>query len=128
MQQLSSETTISRLITNNPGAEFLELDAVTLKTERKFNGIYSNKVLHHLNDNELRSSIDRQAQKLLPGGIICHSFWKGEGDEIHKGLFVNYHSKLSLRSLFEKYFDFLVLENYKEFENEDSILLIGRKK
>ncbi len=119
---------ISRLIKNNPGAEFLELDAETLLTERKFNGIYSNKVLHHLNENELRSSIERQAEILLPDGIICHSFWKGEGDEIFNGLFVKYHSEVSLTSLFKGYFEILVLEKYKEFDDDDSILLIGRKK
>lgn len=124
----NSSEFIGRLINNNPGAEFIELDAVTLLTERKFHGIYSNKVLHHLNDDELRSSISRQTEILLPGGIICHSFWKGEGDETFNGLFVKYHSDLSITSFFEKHFEIMVLENYKEFEDDDSILLIGRRK
>ena len=115
------------LITENPKGEFLELDAITLKTDRKFDGIYSNKVLHHLKDDELMDSVIRQYDILNPNGIVCHSFWKGKGSEIFKGLFVNYHSEETLRRIFQHYFEVLLLEDYKEFEDNDSILLIGKK-
>ncbi|MGC1204380.1 MAG: class I SAM-dependent methyltransferase [Flavobacteriaceae bacterium] len=111
-----------------PTGEFLNLDAVTLKTEQKFDGIYSNKVLHHLKDKELIESIKNQHKTLNDGGIICHSFWKGEDSEIFKGLFVNYHDKSSLRKFYEAGFDILTLDTYKEFEDGDSLLLIGKKK
>lgn len=119
---------INHLISNNPKGKFLELDAVTLATDESFDGIYSNKVLHHLTDEELQASIKRQYDLLNPGGIICHSFWKGEGSEIFKGLFVNYHNEQILRGLIGGKFEVLVLENYAEFDNDDSILLLGRKK
>ncbi len=119
---------ISRLIINNPRGEFLELDATSLITNKTFNGIYSNKVLHHLTDKELKDSIKRQHEILQENGIVCHSFWKGEGTEIFKGLFVNYHSKSNLQHFFEEYFEVLIMEDYKEFEDGDSILFIGRKK
>lgn len=122
----NSSEFLSRLQARNPRGEFLNLDAITLDTERTFDGIYSNKVMHHLNDNELLDSIKRQAEVLNPGGVICHSFWKGKGSEIFKGLFVNYHTKSSLKKLFEAYFDILLLEEYKEFEDGDSLLLIAR--
>ncbi len=73
---------LNRLIGKNPKGEFLELDAATLITNRQFDGIYSNKVLHHLKTKELENSISRQHKILNPSGIICHSFWKGEGSEI----------------------------------------------
>jgi cyclopropane fatty-acyl-phospholipid synthase-like methyltransferase len=119
---------LSRLISNNIKDEFINLDAVTLRTEKKFDGIYSNKVLQHLTDEELRKSISRQVDLLNFNGIICHSFWKGEGDEVFKGLLVNYQTDESLRTLFEDYFEILLLEAYKEFEEGDSLLLIGKKK
>ncbi len=119
---------LSRLVKNNNKDEFLNLNAITLKTEKKFDGIYSNKVLQHLTNGELRKSIIRQVDILKPKGIICHSFWKGEGDEIFKGLLVNYQTDGSLRNLFGDYFEILLLEEYKEFEDGDSILLIGKKK
>jgi len=122
----NSSEFLSRLQTNNPLGEFLLLDAITLDIDRQFNGIYSNKVLHHLKDNELLDSIKRQAEVLNPGGVICHSFWKGKGSEIFKGLFVNYHTKSSIKKIFDAHFDILLLEEYKEFEDGDSLLLIAR--
>lgn len=116
------------LVSQNPNGEFLELDGVLLNTDKRFDGIYSNKVLHHLKDVELIHSIKRQFEILNQNGIICHSFWKGEGSEIFKGLFVNYHNEENLRELFMQYFEILLLEHYQEFEEEDSILLIARRK
>ena len=119
---------LNHLVSKNPNGEFLKLDAITLLTDKMFDGIYSNKVMHHLTDNELTESIKRQYELLNPKGIICHSFWKGEGSEIFKGLFVNYHDEGNLKKYFEAYFEILSIENYKEFEDEDSLLLLGRKK
>lgn len=119
---------LKRLIRNNPEDEFLNLDAVTLQTDRKFDGIYSNKVLHHLTNQELHKSLRRQANLLNDDGIVCHSFWRGEGDEIFKGLFVNYQTRDSLNALFEDHFNILLLQEYQEFEEGDSLVLIGKKK
>ena len=119
---------LNHLSSVNPKGNFFELDAITIQTNRKFDGIYSNKVLHHLKDNELKDSIKRQFDVLNSNGIICHSFWKGEGSEIFKGLFVNYHSKKALTDFFEDYFEVLLIESYAEFEEEDSLLFIGKKK
>lgn len=124
----NSKEFLSHLKSNYPLGRFLELDAVTLNTEEKFNGIYSNKVLHHLNDNDLIDSIKRQYDILKPNGIICHSFWKGKGSEVFKGLFVNYHSENTLREFFEWFFEILLIESYAEFDEADSLLLFGKKK
>ena len=119
---------LRRLRRSNSGDEFLNLDAVTLKTDEKFDGIYSNKVLQHLTDLELKESIARQVELLHFNGIICHSFWKGEGEERFKVLLVNYQTEETLRMLFEGHFEVLLLETYLEFEEGDSILFIGRRK
>jgi len=119
---------LNHLIAKNPKGAFLELDAITLKTVKKFDGIYSNKVLHHLNDNELIDSIKRQSEILNSEGVICHSFWKGEGSEIFKGLFVNYYNNDTLQNVFKEYFEIISIESYNEFEENDSLLLIAKKK
>ncbi|MCL6267196.1 class I SAM-dependent methyltransferase [Flagellimonas myxillae] len=118
---------LNHLTLENPDGEFLDLDAITLRTDKKFDGIYSNKVLHHLKDNELIDSIKRQSEILNPDGIMCHSFWKGKGSEIFKGLFVNYHNETSLNEKFKGFFKIISIESYKEFENDDSLLVIGKK-
>ncbi|MFY0642845.1 MAG: class I SAM-dependent methyltransferase [Bacteroidia bacterium] len=119
---------IKRLNIKFPDGQFLMMDAVTLESEESFDGIYSNKVLHHLNNDELLKSIERQCDILDSKGIICHSFWKGEGSEFFKGLYVKYHSKSSLTDYFGVNFDILLLEEYQEFEPNDSLVLIARKK
>ena len=119
---------IKHLKNKFPDGEFLELDATTLNTTHKFDGIYANKVLHHLNDEQLTQSIARQAEILKTGGIICFSFWKGEGSETFKGMFVNYHTDSDLRKFFESHFEILSISFYEEFEANDSLLLIAKRK
>lgn len=119
---------LAHLRTENPNGEFLELDAITLHTDNSYDGIYSNKVMHHLKDEELAASIQRQAQILSPNGVICHSFWKGEGTEVFKGMFVNYHTEAALNEFFKDYFEVISIESYAEFEAGDSLLLMGRRK
>lgn len=123
-----SRVFLKHLQTRFPNGEFLKLDASTLATDLRMDGIYSNKVLHHLEDEALEASIKRQCEILNPGGIVCHSFWKGEDTEIYNELFVNYHSDEGIRDLFASYFDPLLIFFYQEFEKADSILFIGKKK
>ena len=123
-----SKEFLKHLKADNPLGSFLELDAISLKTTLKFDGIYSNKVLQHLTDSELIQSIQRQAELLNPQGIICHSFWKGEGTEVFKGLFVNYHDENDLIKYFGDSFEILSINTYQEFDVEDSILIIAQKK
>lgn len=112
----------------HPDADVLLLNAITLETEREFNAVYSNKVLIHLKDEELKKSIANQVKRLTANGIICHSFWAGSGQDEHNTVFFNYQSIDSLKRLFEPYFTILKLNTYTEMEKDDSILLIGKKK
>jgi len=111
-----------------PSGNFLHLDASNLEIDANYDGIYSNKVLHHLSDDQLKASIQQQAEILNIGGCICHSFWRGEGSETFKGMFVNYHSADELQKLFAPFFDLIVLDTYQEFETDDSLLLIAKLK
>lgn len=119
---------LDHLATQYPKAQFLQLDACTLKTEERFDGLYSNKVLHHLTKAELEASIKRQHDVVKPEGIICHSFWRGEGSEYFKDMLVTYHNAESLQALFGPYFEPLLIKTYQEFDPEDSLLLIARRR
>ena len=124
----NSSVFLNNLIAKYPNGEFLNLDAVTINTNKTFDGIYSNKVLHHLKNNELADSIKRQSEILNSNGIVCHSFWKGKNFEIFKGLYVNYHNEKELKDLFKDYFDIISINRYQEFEVGDSLLVLGKKK
>ncbi|UTW60973.1 class I SAM-dependent methyltransferase [bacterium SCSIO 12741] len=119
---------IKHLHARYPESSFLNLDARTLDTNLPFDAIYSNKVLHHLTDAELNQSLSRQWEILEDQGIICHSFWNGEGEDDFKGLYVNYHHEVGLKEKLEPQFEIIHLELYAEFEDNDSLFLIARKR
>ncbi|MHA1561631.1 MAG: class I SAM-dependent methyltransferase [Promethearchaeota archaeon] len=123
-----SEIFIDRYRNQHPEANLIVLNAITLKTDRKFLGLYSNKVLMHLTREELKISIKRQAEILKPEGIICHSFWRGEKEENYDGLLFIYYTTEQIRTLFKNIFDIIKIEIYQEIKPNDSLYIIARKK
>lgn len=119
---------LERLKLKLPDTKFLHLNAAELATDKKFDAIYSNKVLHHLTDEELGYSLSRQIDILNDGGVVCHTFWKGEGEETYEGMYVNNHTIDELEKFFAAGFETLKIIEYKEMEEHDSILVIARKK
>jgi len=111
-----------------PDADLLNLDAVTFETERKFDCIYSNKVLHHLTKSDLAQSFQKQKELLSRKGLLMHSFWLGTTEEEHHSLrFVNYLEDELIQIAGEGY---LVIEHqrYTEMEKDDSFYIILQKK
>ena len=123
----TSEIFLSRYRAEHPGADLLNLDVVTLCTARRFEGIYSNKVLIHLTHDELRRSLLRQAEVLTPGGISLHTFWHGEGEEMHHGLRFVYYLTGQLEAIVPAEFQMLEISLYEEMEEDDSICLVLRR-
>lgn len=111
----------------HPQADLMVLDAVSMDTNRSFDCIYSNKVLHHFNDEQLGASLHNQHACLEPGGLICHSFWKGDGSEEHFGLYFHYREATELRRFVAGRYEVLHLETYAEMDRDDSLLLIARR-
>lgn len=124
----NSKAFLNHLRSSYPEGEFVELDAGSLQINNQFDCIYSNKVLHHLEDEALVNSIKRQFELLNPGGFVCHSFWYGRDSEYYNDMFVNYHSDEGIRTFFGVYFDHKLFHYYEEFEKSDSFLYIGQKK
>ncbi|HSG74328.1 MAG TPA: class I SAM-dependent methyltransferase [Nitrosopumilaceae archaeon] len=112
----------------NKKADLLKLDAVTLKTDRRFDGIYTNKVLQHLTKRNLRKSIKRQKEILNPGGIAFHTFWKGDKTEYKRGLRFVYYEKSQLKKIIGKNFAILEMKIFTEMEKNDSIYVVLKKK
>lgn len=111
----------------HPNADLLVLDAVTLDTGRKFDCIFSNKVLHHLNPDELRRSLQRQHLLLNDGGYVMHSFWKGEGSDEMSGLMSFYQSEERLISSFSGLYDIISIMTYDELDIGDSVYVIAQR-
>ncbi len=112
----------------NPGANLLLLDAVDLDTDKKFDCIYSNKVLHHLKTEDLRRSLKKQRQLLNPKGILFHTFWRGEKSEKFRGLrFIQYKMNF-LKEMIKPHYRLLEIDTYEEMIANDSIYLILKLK
>lgn len=119
-----SQTFLDIYREKNPSADLLLLDAVSIKTNRKFDCIYSNKVLHHLTRNDLKKSLSKQKELLNENGILFHTFWNGERQKESHGLrFIQY--KLDeLQDYVSKSFEIIEIDFYKEMNLNDSIFLI----
>ena len=112
----------------HPDADLLELDAVTLTTERRFDCICSNKVLHHLSPSDLRRSLARQRMLLNEGGLVLHSSWSGDGVKEMKGLTFQYYTDKALEELFGHNFEIIDLVAYEELEEDDSFYVVAQAK
>lgn len=123
-----SRAFISLYRKKHPEELLLRLDARTIITKKKFDGIYSNKVLHHLSKEEMVKSLSRQKEILTEGGMVLHSFWHGEHYKECHGLPFYYYNKRVLKELFSEDFDILELQEYEEVEKGDSLYVIARKK
>lgn len=111
----------------NPTADLLLIDAKNIKTNRKFDCIYSNKVLHHLSTKDLLISFDHQKQVLNKNGILFHTFWKGNNKAEFSDLkFVQYQVQ-ELKNLVDKNYELIDIDTYFELNANDSIYLILRK-
>jgi len=112
----------------HPNADLLLLDATDITTSRKFDCIYSNKVLHHLSKKDLGNSIKKQYTLLNNSGILCHTFWSGDKEELMQGLRFVYYTPEMIEKLFKDNFEILEISEYDEMESGDSVLVIARKK
>ncbi len=112
----------------NPNADLLLLDAVTLATDRKFDCIYSNKVLHHLSRKNLIKSLNRQKTLLNKDGILFHTFWLGEKAEKFQDLHFIQYKIDELKELTQKDYKLLEIQTFEEMLINDSVYLILQHK
>jgi len=116
----ASQVFLDRYREGNQAADLLLLDAETIQTDRRFAGIYSNKVRHHMSPEQLEASFLRQHAILLPQGIALHSFCLGDKEEFMHGLRFQYYPEDLLLSMVAPHFRILGSIRYAEFEANDS--------
>ena len=118
---------VERFKKQYPNMDAVQLDAVTMKIDKTFDGIYSNKVLHHLTTEQLKASFQQQAHILNNGGIALHSFWHGDEVEEHHGLRFVYYTEASLRKIIGSDYEVIDIQLYDEMDKDDSLCLVLRK-
>ena len=123
----SSQIFLALYREHHPKADLMALDAVSIETERIFDCIYSNKVLHHLSKADINRSFISQRVRLPIGGISMHSFWFGDDEEEYQGLRFVYYTEDELLNIIGPGFEVVALERYTELENDDSLYILLRK-
>ena len=118
---------LKRYKDSHPDADLLLLHAATIQTNRKFDAIYSNKVLIHLTMEGLKLSFQRQYEVLKDGGIAFHTFWLGEGEEEYDGLRFVYLTPETIKPLIDERFEVISPTIYTESEKNDSFFIVLRK-
>ena len=108
---------------NNPNADLILLNATKLETKRKFDCIYSNKVLHHLSTQELKQSLKLQKQKLSSNGVLFHTFWYGFGRENFQGLHFIKYKLDEITELAKNEYDIIETKKYAEMNLNDSFYI-----
>lgn len=112
----------------HPAFKTEEIDALEMNTTLIVDAIFSNKVLHHLSKDELKTSLSNQAKCLTKDGIVAHSFWKGDKSEIIEDTFFQYYLEEELVEIFSHGFEPQLHALYSEMDRDDSIFIIARKK
>ena len=124
----SSQIFINRYKKNHSESDIIQIDAKDIRIQRKFDCIYSNKVLIHLTKEECKSSLKQQKNILNSKGILFHTFWHGTKTEKYNDLLFTYYTDDELRSIVKEDYDILKIDRYTEDEKDDSILIILQKK
>lgn len=129
----NSEVFINKYKEKNKGIEVLPIDATMMNTERTFDCIYSNKVLHHLTKKDFIKSLNLQKNNLNNKGILFMTLWNGEYREeimFDGEIRFTYYLENDIREIVKNHYDIVTIETYNEFEEHenDSLLVILRKR
>lgn len=123
----SSEIFVQRYAERHPGAEVLTLDALSLDIERRFDAIYSNKVLQHFTPDLLATSLAAQHQILNPNGIALHSLWYGDVYEEFGDMISQQYTQESFANCLQGKFTIIHSFLYLEMEKDDSLCLVLKR-
>ena len=123
----NSKIFVERARAVDPSADVLALDAVTLETDRRFDAIYSNKVLHQLTPDDLACSLVAQHWVLRPGGIALHSLWHGDRLEVDGDEHCQYYTAQTFADQVGGSFEIVETEAYTEMEDDDSLYVVLRR-
>ena len=118
---------IDLYLKQHPDADVFQLDAVTMNTPRRFDAIYSNKVLQHLTMDMCRQSLAAQHLVLNAGGIVLHALWYGTEYEEFGDLGFQQYTDESFSALLEGRFEILESKIFTEMEKDDSFAFVLKR-
>ncbi len=127
----SSPIFVEQYKTKNPYSNVMLLDAREIRLDKKFDCIFSNKVLHLLSKDDFIKSLGEQYNSLNDDGIIFMTLWHGEYnvywlfDDTFR---VTYYGVKDIENIVANQFNIVKIEMYTEIEDNDSLLVVLTKK
>ena len=118
---------VDRMRAARPEADVLRLDAVMLPTDRRFDAVYSNKVLHQLTREDLVRSLRAQRRVLNAGGIAVHGLWYGDRLETDHSGQCQYYTPQTFAEAAGEWFEILETGPYAEDSAGDSLHVVLRR-
>lgn len=114
-----------KIFNENNKEQAIQLDAVTIDIDDKFDCIFTNKVFQCLDLINIRKSFERQHEVINKNGIVIHSFWlktEEKKDDISTLL-----SLTDIRSILKGLFQIEKTIIYDEMNESDSVLIVAKK-
>ncbi len=127
----NSPVFIEQYKSKNPSSNVIVLDARNICLNSKFDCIYSNKVLHHLSKKDFIKSLSEQYDALKDDGIIFMTLWHGEYNVelIFDDTFrITYYEVKDIENIVLSKFSIVNIELYTEIDDNDSMLVVLKKK
>lgn len=122
------EAMVNCLRAAHPAIPALQLDAVSIHALGRFDALFSNKVMQHLDDKEVHESMHRQQQVVRPGGIIAHTFWINRSTRHKPFGSKKTKPKACLIEMVAEHFEIAEVMSYGAFMPNDSLLVIARNR
>jgi len=122
-----SQLFVDLYLKQHPESDVFQVDAVTMDTQRRFDAIYSNKVLQHLSIDACRQSLAAQHGVLNEGGIVLHALWYGTEYEEFGDLGFQQYTEENFADLLDGRFEILETKIFTEMEKDDSIAFVLKR-
>ncbi|MGL4759881.1 MAG: methyltransferase domain-containing protein [Sarcina sp.] len=110
---------------NNKGSEVYQLNDIKLDISKKFDCIFSNKLINHFTVDELTESLKNQANLLEAGGKAFHFYCDGEGEILLGGVTLNMYDEKILREVVPSEFEIVKFSKYL-LDNRFSYVLLKK--
>lgn len=124
----NSKAFLDRYKKRNASADLVLIDAVKMGIDRRFDCIFSNKVLHHLTLEDLKKSLKNQWEVLNAKGILFHSLWYGDKEEEMSDMHFVYYTEETFGEIIGGEYEILETKKYTELDKDDSMYVVLRKR
>ncbi|WP_297520157.1 class I SAM-dependent methyltransferase [uncultured Clostridium sp.] len=122
----NSEIFIDIYKENNKQAQIYKVDDIKLDINKKFDCIFSNKLINQFTLEELKESLKNQAKLLDSGGKVFHFFCDGEGEILLGGVMLNMYNEEVLREVIPKEFEIIKFSKYL-LDNRFTYVVLKKK-